>query len=100
MKLLGRLPSYFCQTVDQVIKLAVIGNSRAGKTTLVKSMREEVTASRETFFSYLLGVKSSETVGEVEECTAGIVTHEFESKRLGHVLIFDFGHPKQQCNTR
>ena len=90
MKLLNRLPSYFSQNVDQTVKLAVVGDSRAGKTTLVKCMKEEV---KQTFVSYLLGIESGETVGEVEEYTAGIVTHEFESKHFGHVLIFDFaGH--------
>ena len=90
VKLLNRLPSYFSQNVDQTVKLAVVGDSRAGKTTLVKCMKEEV---KQTFVSYLLGIESGETVSEVEEYTAGIVTHEFESKHFGHVLIFDFaGH--------
>ena len=89
VKLLNRLLSYFSQNVDQTVKLAVVGNSRAGKTTLVRCMKAEVKRS----FSYLLQSESSKNVTGVEEYTAGIVTHEFESKHFGHVLIFDFaGH--------
>ena len=95
MKLLNRIPSYFSQNVDQTIKLGVVGDSRAGKTTLVRCMEAESKRS----FSHLFQSESSKTVSGVEEYTAGIVTHKFESKHFGHVLIFDFaGHEQYHAS--
>ena len=42
LKLLKRMPSYLSQNVDKMVKLAVLGDSHAGKFTLVRCMMEEV----------------------------------------------------------
>ena len=50
-------------------------------------------------FLYSLQSEGDKCVKGVEECTAGIVTHEFKSKYFGHIMIFDFvGHEEYQAS--
>ena len=74
---------------DMVIKMFVLGNSGAGKSTLVKSLQTEDTQ----FYSR---IKHRFTkVTDVDERTAGIIPYDIESKRLGHITLFDFAGHKE-----
>ena len=63
------------------MKLFVLGNSEAGKSTLVECLKTETVDPK--------------LIVTVEGPTAGVVQSEFESKEFGKVLIYDFaGHPE------
>ena len=68
------------------IKMFVLGNTGAGKSTFIKSLQTE-----DTMFSR---IKHRFTkVTDVDERTAGIIPYDIESKVLGRVTLFDFaGH--------
>ena len=74
------------QPADMAVKMFVLGNPGAGKSTLVKSLQTEgATFSR---------IKHRFTkVTDVDERTAGIIPYDIESKALGRVTLYDFaGH--------
>ena len=63
------------------MKLFVLGNSEAGKSTLVESLKTETA--------------DSTSIVSVEGPTAGVLQSEYKSKEFGKVLIHDFaGHPE------
>ena len=71
---------------DMSVKIFVLGNPGAGKSTLVESLKME-----EEGFSHFLArfIK----VKNVTEKTAGIIPHDLNSKLLGKVSLYDFaGH--------
>ena len=74
------------QPADMAVKMFVLGNPGAGKSTLVKSLQTEG-----TMFSR---IKHRFTkVTDVDERTAGIIPYDIQSKVLGRVTLFDFaGH--------
>ena len=74
------------QPADMAVKMFILGNPGAGKSTLVKSLQTE--GAR---FSR---VKHRFTkVTDVDERTAGIIPYDIESKALGRVTLYDFaGH--------
>ena len=74
------------QPDDMAVKMFVLGNPGAGKSTLVKSLQTE--GAR---FSR---IKHRFTkVTDVDERTAGIIPYDIESKALGRVTLYDFaGH--------
>ena len=72
---------------DMAIKIFVIGDPGAGKSTLVKSIQTEA----EGFGSRLLNQISK--VKNVDEKTAGIIPHDIKTKSLGQATLYDFaGH--------
>ena len=74
------------QPADMAIKMFVLGNPGAGKSTLVKSLQTEG-----AMFSR---IKHRFTkVTDVDERTAGIIPYDIKSKALGRVALYDFaGH--------
>ena len=74
------------QPADMAIKIFVLGNPGAGKSTLVKSLQTEG-----AMFSR---IKHRFTkVTDVDERIAGIIPYDIESKALGRVTLYDFaGH--------
>lgn len=71
---------------DMSVKVFVLGNPGAGKSTLVESLKVE-----EEGFSRLLARFTK--VKNVTKKTAGIVPHDLNSKLLGKVSLYDFaGH--------
>ena len=72
---------------DMAIKMFVLGDPGAGKSTLVKSIETE----SEGVASRLKNQVSK--VRDVDKKTAGIIPHEIISKTLGRVTVYDFaGH--------
>ena len=74
------------QPADMAVKMFVLGNPGAGKSTLVKSLQTEG-----AMFSRIK--RRFTKVTNVDERTAGIIPYDIESKALGRVTLYDFaGH--------
>ena len=72
---------------DMSIKMFVLGNPGAGKSTLVESLKTEETGTISRFMNRYTKVKN------VNMKTAGIIPHDLNSALLGKVSIYDFaGH--------
>lgn len=72
---------------EMAVKVFVVGDPGAGKSTLVKSMESEAEGFSSRLKNQLTKVRN------VDEKTAGIIPHEMNSKTLGRVTLYDFaGH--------
>lgn len=72
---------------DMAIKMFVLGNPGAGKSTMIRSIETMPGGIASRLVHRLTKVKN------VDEKTAGIIPHDVVIKRLGRVTIFDFaGH--------
>ena len=80
-KVLGKRSSK--QPLHTPVKLFLVGKPSAGKSTLTKALQKEMTR-------FISLVTRSKPVSGVDEKTAGIVPHEFESKSYGRVTLYDF----------
>ena len=68
------------------VKIFIIGNSSVGKSTLTEALKIEASFLTRAF-------ATRRRVSDVDEKTAGIVPHDFESKNYGRVTFYDFaGH--------
>ena len=68
------------------VKVFVVGNSSVGKSTLTAALQKELPRLVKVFVP-------AKKVSGVDEKTAGIIPHDFDSKRYGHVTMYDFaGH--------
>ena len=85
-KVLGKHSSK--QPLQTPVKLFMVGNPSAGKSTLTKALQSEMTR-------FVSLVTRSKPVSGVDEKTAGIVPHEFESKAYGRVTLYDFAGQKE-----
>ena len=75
------------EPTDMSIKIFILGNPGAGKSTLVKSLKTEGDGILVRFKHQL-----SKVTG-VDERTAGIIPNDIVSKVLGRVTLYDFaGH--------
>ena len=79
----------FKQQLPNPVKLLIVGDPSSGKSTLTESLQNE------SFINRI--VKSK--VGGVSEKTAGIIPHQFHSKKLGHIFIFDFAGQREFYNS-
>ena len=66
----------------------MVGNPSAGKSTLTKALQSEA-------FGLKRITKRIVKVSGVDEKTAGIVPHEFESKTYGRVTLYDFAGQRE-----
>ena len=75
------------EPADMSIKMFILGNPGAGKSTLVKSLKTEGDGM-------LVRIKHRlSKVTDVDERTAGIIPYDIQSKVLGRVTLYDFaGH--------
>ena len=75
------------EPADMSIKMFILGNPGAGKSTLVKSLKTEGDGM-------LVRIKHRlSKVTDVDERTAGIIPHDIQSKALGRMSLYDFaGH--------
>ena len=75
------------EPADMSIKMFILGNPGAGKSTLVKSLRTEGDGMLARFKHRL------SKVTDVDERTAGIIPYDIVSNILGRVILYDFaGH--------
>ena len=77
------------QPTDMAIKMFVVGNPDAGKSTLVKSIEKEAEGIGSRIVSQLTKVAG------VDVKTAGIIPHEIITKSLGRVILYDFAGHKE-----
>ena len=85
-KVLGKRSSK--QPLQTPVKLFMVGKPSAGKSTLTKALQSEITR-------VVRLVTRSKPVSGVDEKTAGIVPHEFESKTYGRVILYDFAGQRE-----
>ena len=69
--------------VETFIKIFVVGNPSAGKSTLVEAICQEASGWRNLLPAQLKKVKA------VPSQTAGISSTQFQSKRFGNTIMFD-----------
>ena len=80
------------QPLQPSVKVFVVGNPSAGKSTLTAALQKEA--------SFLLRVFSAgKRVSEVDGKTAGVIPHEFESKKYGRITIYDFAGHREFYNS-
>ena len=68
------------------VKVFIVGNPSAGKSSLTKALQTETSA----LGAALASIIGPRLVSDVEEKTAGIVPCQFISKEYGHVTFYDF----------
>ena len=68
------------------VKVFIVGNPSAGKSSLTKALQTETSA----LGAALAFITGPRLVSDVEEKTAGIVPCQFISKKFGHVTFYDF----------
>ena len=81
------------QPLEPSVKVFVVGNPSAGKSTLTAALQKEASS----FFARAF--TSGRPVSEVDEKTAGVIPHEFESKKYGRITIYDFAGHKEFYNS-
>jgi ankyrin repeat protein len=71
--------------LQTTVKVFVLGDSNAGKSTLISSLKKE------GWFNYFINWSSiASTVADDAEPDLGIITHDFKSKQCGHITLYDF----------
>ena len=76
------------------VKVFIMGNSGVGKSTLTKALMIET-----SLFVRAFELLTRQTVSGVDEKTAGIVPHDFESKLYGRVIFYDFAGHREFYNS-
>ena len=67
------------------VKVFVLGDSNAGKSTLISSLKKE------GWFNFFTNWSSTATtVAEDAEPDHGVITHDFKSKQCGQITLYDF----------
>ena len=80
------------QPLQPSVKVFVVGNPSAGKSTLTAALQKEASFFLRTF-------STARPVSEVDEKTAGVIPHEFESKKYGRITIYDFAGHREFYNS-
>ena len=71
--------------IDSYVKVLLVGNPGAGKSTLSHVIKDTATGS------IVLG--SFRNVGGVVPCTAGVIPYKLQHRTLGNIILHDFaGH--------
>ena len=68
------------------VKIFIVGNPSAGKSSLTKALQTETSA----LGAALASITGPRLVSDVEQKTAGIVPCQFTSRKYGHVILYDF----------
>ena len=69
-----------------VVKVFIVGNPSVGKSTLTAALKIELSSLAKIFIP-------TKQISGIEQKTAGIIPHEFDSKKFGSVTLYDFaGH--------
>ena len=91
----GAIPTTRCfprhlrdNPTDMAIKMFVLGNSGAGKSTFVKALSTEGHILSQIMHQFT-------KVRDVDEKTAGIIPHDIHSKALGRLTLYDFAGHKE-----
>ena len=76
------------QPLQPAVKVFVVGNPSAGKSTLTAALQKELSLLARAF-------STNKKVSGVDEKTAGVIPYEFESKKYGRVTLYDFAGQKE-----
>ena len=68
------------------VKVFIVGNPSAGKSSLTKALQTETSA----LGTALASITGPRLVSDVEQKTAGIVPCQFTSRKFGNVILYDF----------
>ena len=68
------------------VKIFIVGNPSAGKSSLTKALQTETSA----LGTALASITGPRLVSDVEQKTAGIIPCQFTSRKYGHVTFYDF----------
>ena len=68
------------------VKVFIVGNPSAGKSSLTKALQTETSA----LGAAMASLTGPRLVQDVEPQTAGIIPCQFTSKQYGHVIFYDF----------
>ena len=68
------------------VKVFIVGNPSAGKSSLTKALQTETSA----LGAALASITGPRLVSDVEQKTVGIVPYQFTSKKYGNVTFYDF----------
>ena len=68
------------------VKIFIVGNPSAGKSSLTKALQTEISA----LGLALSSITGPRLVSDVEQKTAGIAPCQFTSRKYGHVIFYDF----------
>ena len=68
------------------VKIFIVGNPSAGKSSLTKALQTETSA----LGAALASITGPRLVSDVEQKTAGIVPCQFTSRKYGNVTFYDF----------
>ena len=69
------------------VKIFIVGDPSVGKSTLTAALRKELPLLARTF--------TNKRVYDVDEKTAGVVPHEFQSRKFGRVILYDFAGQRE-----
>ena len=69
------------------VKVFVVGNPSVGKSTLVAALKKELSVIDRVFISA--------KVSDIEEKTAGVIPHEFKSRKYGCITLYDFAGQRE-----
>ena len=78
----------FKQPLQPPVKVFVVGDPSAGKSTLTAALQKE-----SSFFGRRF--KANQKVTGVDTKTAGVVPHDFESKEYGYATFYDFAGQRE-----
>ena len=81
------------QALQPAVKVFVVGNPSAGKSTLTAALQKEVTSV------LLRAFTAARPVSDVDKKTAGVIPHEFESKKYGRITLYDFAGHREFYNS-
>lgn len=76
------------EPLKPTVKVFIVGDPSAGKSTLTASLQKELSPIARKF-------TVSKRVTGVDEKTAGIVPHEFHSRKYGKVTLYDFAGQRE-----
>ena len=83
------------ETPESYIKVFIVGDQGVGKSTLTEALQAESSG----FVSFVVG--RFRNVSNVDQNTAGVVPHDFESNQYGRTTLYDFaGHREFYTSLR
>ena len=85
IEMLSKYLEYKNTQLETYLKIFVVGNSGGGKSTLIKTVTTEGSKPFRNYFK-----AKDVNPSEVPPHTAGIVPLSFNSKHLGHAVLYDF----------
>ena len=80
------------QPLQPSVKVFVVGNPSAGKSTLTAALQKETSFLSRAF-------SAAKRVSDVDEQTAGVIPHEFQSRKYGRITIYDFAGHREFYNS-